>query len=277
MTDLPPSIGKYKVLAELGRGAMGTVYKARDPVLGRLVAVKTMSEALLVDEEMRGRFLREARSAAGLQHPNIVTIYEFDPEADGGPFIAMELLDGRPLSELMDEKRLTRLEDKIKLVEQVCRGLDFAHKRGVIHRDIKPGNIQILPDATAKILDFGIARRDDATLKTKTGLVMGTPNYMSPEQIQGVTVVDHRVDMWAVGVILYELLTGELPFAGHEAVLHILAAKYLPLRQHDTSIPPEFDRICRFAGFNQYLGKVAIKSLVVGSGSYGLKIILSSL
>ncbi len=212
MTDMPASIGKYEVLAELGRGAMGTVYKARDPVLGRLVALKTMSDALLVDEEMRERFLREARSAAGLQHPNIVTIYEFDPEEVGGPFIAMELLDGRPLSELMDGKRLTRLEDKIKLVEQVCRGLDFAHKRGVIHRDIKPGNIQVLPDSTAKILDFGIARRDDSTLKTKTGLVMGTPNYMSPEQIQGVTVVDHRVDMWAVGVILYELLTGARPF-----------------------------------------------------------------
>ncbi len=211
MTEQPTRIGKYEVLAELGHGAMGTVYKARDPVLGRLVALKTMSEALLVEEEMKERFLREARSAAQLQHPNIVTIYDFDPDAEGGPFIAMELLDGHSLSQLMDDESPMLLEDKIHLVVQVCRGLDFAHKRGVIHRDIKPGNIQVLPDGTAKILDFGIARREDTTLKTKTGLVMGTPNYMAPEQIIG-SPVDHRADMWALGIILYEVLNGRRPF-----------------------------------------------------------------
>lgn len=211
MAEQPTSIGKYEVLAELGHGAMGTVYKARDPVLGRLVALKTMSEALLVEEEMRERFLREARSAAQLQHPNIVTIFDFDPDAAGIPYIAMELLDGHSLSQLMDQERPGPLEDKIHLIVQVCRGLDFAHKRGVIHRDIKPGNIQVLPDGTAKILDFGIARREDTTLKTKTGLVMGTPNYMAPEQIVG-NPVDHRSDMWALGIILYELLSGHRPF-----------------------------------------------------------------
>jgi WD40 repeat protein len=210
MSDLPGRIGKYEVLGELGRGAMGTVFKARDPVLERLVALKTMSEALLVEEEMRERFYREARSAARLQHINIVTIYELG-EVEGIPFIAMELLDGQPLSSLMEQGRPVRLDQKVGLVVQICRGLDFAHKRGVIHRDIKPGNIQVLPDGTAKILDFGIALREGSTVKTKTGLVMGTPNYMAPEQIVGMPV-DHRADMWAVGVILYELLSGRRPF-----------------------------------------------------------------
>jgi serine/threonine protein kinase/WD40 repeat protein len=210
MESLPEKIGKYEVIAELGRGAMGTVYKARDPILQREVALKTMSEALLVDEEMRERFYREARSAAQLQHPNIVTIYELG-EVEGKPFIAMELLQGCDLAETMDERRIIRLEDKVRLLVQICRGLDFAHKRGVIHRDVKPGNIQVLPDGTIKVLDFGIAWRAGSTLKTKTGLVMGTPTYMAPEQITG-SPVDHRADMWAVGIISYELLSGKRPF-----------------------------------------------------------------
>ena len=215
MPPLPEKIGKYEILSELGRGAMGTVYKARDPVLDREVAIKTMSEELLADQEMRERFFREAKSAAQLQHINIVTIYELGKiEVGDGvekPFIAMELLEGYDLGEVVDQQRLTRLEDKIDLVVQMCRGLDFAHKRGVIHRDVKPGNVQVLPDGTAKILDFGIAWRKDSMTKTKTGLVMGTPTYMAPEQIKGEPV-DHRADMWAVGSILYELLSGHRPF-----------------------------------------------------------------
>ena len=215
MPPLPEKIGKYEILSELGRGAMGTVYKARDPVLDREVAIKTMSEELLADQEMRERFFREAKSAAQLQHINIVTIYELGKiEVGDGvekPFIAMELLEGYDLGEVVDQQRLTRLEDKIDLVVQMCRGLDFAHKRGVIHRDVKPGNVQVLPDGTAKILDFGIAWRKDSMTKTKTGLVMGTPTYMAPEQIKGEPV-DHRADMWAVGSILYELLSGHRTF-----------------------------------------------------------------
>ncbi|MGH9460657.1 MAG: serine/threonine-protein kinase, partial [Vicinamibacteria bacterium] len=152
MAPLPEKIGKYEILGELGRGAMGTVYKARDPVLDREVAIKTMSEELLADEEMRERFFREAKSAAQLQHPNIVTIYELGKAGLGDgverPFIAMELLDGHDLGEIVDHRRITRLEEKIGLVVQMCRGLDFAHKRGVIHRDIKPGNVQVLQDGT---------------------------------------------------------------------------------------------------------------------------------
>jgi tRNA A-37 threonylcarbamoyl transferase component Bud32 len=212
MPPPPFRIGKYEILSELGRGAMGTVYKARDPRLDRLVAVKMMSEELLIEEEMRGRFQREARSAANLQHPNIVTIYDFgELEGEGSPYIVMELLEGTSLASLMEMKKPERLEEKISIVSQICRGLDYAHKRGVIHRDVKPGNIQVVPNGTAKVLDFGIALGEGSTIKTKTGLVMGTPNYMAPEQISS-DVVDHRADMWAVGVILYELLSGERPF-----------------------------------------------------------------
>ena len=212
MSSIPEKIDKYIVLGELGRGAMGTVYKARDPVLDRVVAIKMMSEDLLIEEEMRGRFDREARSAARLQHPNIVTIFDFgELEGEGVPFIVMELLEGDSLAELMERGKPERLEDKMHIVSQICRGLDYAHKRGVIHRDVKPGNIQVLPDGTAKVLDFGIAMGEGSTIKTKTGLVMGTPNYMAPEQILGSTV-DHRADMWAVGVILYELLGKSRPF-----------------------------------------------------------------
>ena len=212
MASTPDKIDKYEVLGELGRGAMGTVYKARDPVLDRLVAVKMMSDELVIEEEMRGRFNAEAKSAARLQHPNIVTVFDFGELGEEGvPYIVMELLDGVSLSQAMEEGRPARLEDKVRIVTQVCRGLDFAHKRGVIHRDIKPGNIQVLPSGIAKVLDFGIANAEGSGVKTKTGLVMGTPNYMAPEQISGESV-DHRADMWAVGVILYELLTGERPF-----------------------------------------------------------------
>ena len=186
MSSTPEKIDKYVVLGELGRGAMGTVYKARDPVLDRLVAIKMMSEELLIEEEMRGRFNREAKSAAGLQHPNIVTIFDFgELENEGTPYIVMELLDGVSLAQMMEEGQPERLEDKVQIVTQICRGLDYAHKRGLIHRDIKPGNIQVLPAGTAKVLDFGIALGEGSSIKTKTGLVMGTPNYMAPEQISG--------------------------------------------------------------------------------------------
>jgi len=209
----PQKIGKYVVLGELGRGAMGTVFKARDPMLDRLVAIKMMSDELVIEEEMRGRFIREAKSVAALQHPNVVTIFEFgELPGNGAQYIVMELLDGQSLSEMIENNKPERLEDKISIISQVCRGLDYAHKRGVIHRDVKPGNIQVLPTGTAKVLDFGIAAGGSSNVKTKTGLVMGTPNYMAPEQIKGEKV-DHRADMWAVGVILHELLTGERPFA----------------------------------------------------------------
>ncbi|MGH9335577.1 MAG: protein kinase domain-containing protein, partial [Vicinamibacteria bacterium] len=242
MPPPPTRIGKYEILAELGRGAMGTVYKARDPRLDRLVAVKMMSEELLIEDEMRGRFQREAKSAANLQHPNIVTIFDFgELEGEGSPYIVMELLEGTSLAQLMEEKKPERLEDRIEVITQICRGLDYAHKRGVIHRDVKPGNIQVLPSGTAKILDFGIALGEGSTIKTKTGLVMGTPNYMAPEQISS-EVVDHRADMWAVGVILFELLSGKRPFTATtipSLVYQIVHSPPPPLDERKLGLPPK--------------------------------------
>jgi serine/threonine protein kinase len=246
MSLRPAQIGKYELLDEIGRGAMGTVYRARDPQLERLVAVKMMSEELLIEDEMRARFQREARSAANLSHPNIVTIFDFgELEGPGLPYIVMELLEGTSLAHLMEEKKPERLEDRIGVLTQVCRGLDYAHKRGVIHRDVKPGNIQVLPNGTAKILDFGIAHGKGSTIKTKTGLVMGTPNYMAPEQIAS-EVVDHRADMWAVGVILYELLGGERPFAAASIpslVYQIVHAPPPPLDDRKLGIPPRLVQV----------------------------------
>ena len=203
----PRIIGKFEILDRLGQGGMGTVYKARDPGLDRLVALKTIVHEAIDSEEAKERFFREARAAARLQHPNIVTVYEAG-DFEGTLYIAMELLDGQDLARILQVPR--SVEDKIKVVIEVCRGLDYAHKRGVIHRDIKPANIRILPEGGVKILDFGIARLGDAHM-TQTGLVLGTPSYVSPEALTSGRV-DHRADQWAVGILLYEWLAGRRPF-----------------------------------------------------------------
>jgi len=195
----------------LGSGGMGTVYKARDPILDRLVALKTVSAQLLASEDARVRFQREARAAARLQHPNIVTVYELG-EADGTVFIAMELLPGMDLVEAMVPAERLALAEKLRAVVQVCRGLDFAHKKGVIHRDVKPANIRLLPDGIVKLVDFGIARMGESTV-TQTGVVLGTPSYLAPE-VLSTDRIDYRADMWSVGVILHELITGKRPFQG---------------------------------------------------------------
>ncbi len=206
--------GKFEILADLGQGAMGKVYRAHDPVLDRPVALKTVSPALLTGPDTLARFQREARAAARLQHPNIVTIFELG-EVDGTHYIAMELVEGMDLGEAMTPRDRFTLEQKVRMVVDVCRGLDFAHKMGVVHRDVKPANIRLTGDGTVKILDFGIARfrggeTTDPNL-TQAGMVLGTPSYLSPELVQGAKV-DHYADMWAVGVILYEVLSGRRPF-----------------------------------------------------------------
>ncbi len=205
-------IGKYDILGEIGQGAMGVVYRARDPHLDRLVALKAMHGGALADPESKERFLREARSVARLQHPNVITVYELG-EVGGVPFIAMEYLVGETLADAIARDRFPSIADKLRVVEQLCAGLAYAHANGVIHRDVKPANVILLPDRTAKLLDFGIARLEGGTFATRTGIVLGTPNYMAPEQFTD-DAVDHRVDLWAVGVILYELLTGKRPFDG---------------------------------------------------------------
>ena len=205
-------IGKYEILAELGKGAMGVVYKAQDPFLGRLVAIKTMSATLCGDSSLLQRFYREAQSAGNLRHANIVTIYDLGEEA-GIPFIAMEFLEGVDLEEIIRQKTPINILKKLNIIVQICRGLHYAHDHGIIHRDVKPANVRILTSGEVKIVDFGIARITGSNM-TRTDLVMGTVNYMSPEQIQNPQGIDRRSDLFSVGVILFELLTGQRPFTG---------------------------------------------------------------
>jgi hypothetical protein len=206
----PKTIGRYEIVAELGRGGMGTVYKGHDPVLDRTVALKVLAGELLAEPGMRERFLREARSAARLQHPNVVTVFEFG-EVDGVPFIAMEFLQGDDLAAAVKRGRLPDLDSRLAVMVQLCEGLAYAHRHGVVHRDVKPSNVYLLPDGSVKIVDFGIARLEGGTMATRTGELLGTPSYMAPEQFSGA-VVDHRVDQWATAVMLYELVTGRRPF-----------------------------------------------------------------
>jgi hypothetical protein len=195
---------------------MGKVYRGRDPVLDRPVALKTVSPELLAKADTMARFQREARAAARLQHPNIVTIYELG-EVDGSLFIAMELLEGMDLAQAMHPPGRLSVADKLRVVVDVCSGLEYAHKRGVVHRDVKPANVRVLTGGGVKIVDFGIAHLTDSTM-TQTGLVLGTPSYMAPEILSGGRV-DHRADMWAVGVVLYELATFGEPPATNTALL----------------------------------------------------------
>src|SRR6266851_609438 len=187
-------IGKYAITGRIGRGGMGMVYRGYDEVLEREVAVKTLTLEGSLDDESRRRFAIEAKAAARLQHPNIITVYELG-EDRGLPFIAMELLPGTDLEPLM-------LQEKLDLVIQVCRGLAYAHDHKVVHRDIKPSNVRVLEDGTVKIMDFGIAKLGGSGV-TKAGMMVGTVHYMSPEQIRGQTL-DGRSDLFSVGVILYE-------------------------------------------------------------------------
>src|SRR4029453_9471461 len=207
-------IGKFEILAELGPGAMGKVYRARDPAIGRDVALKTVTPSLLQDPQAKERFLREAQSAGKLQHANIVTIYELAQDVDGTLFIAMELVEGMDLGQAMYPGDRLPLDQKIRMLADVCRGLDYAHKQAVVHRDVKPANVRISREGVVKILDFGIARIADSEM-TKTGLILGTPSYLSPEVLKGARV-DYRTDMWATGIILFEMLSGRRPFEAQD-------------------------------------------------------------
>ena len=239
MTTLAKT-GRYQLLDELGRGAMGVVYRAHDPVIGRDVAVKTMH--LSADgssanrPEFLSRFQTEARAAGILTHPNIVVVY--DAGEEGGVFyITMELVEGRSLHSLLEEHQTFPLPRAIKIIEQACAALDYAHKHNIIHRDVKPANLMIAADDTVKITDFGTAKilRFNTT---ETAAVIGTPSYMSPEQIKGKTV-DGRSDIFALGVILYELVTGEKPFPGQNittVIYKIVNEEPVPPRELDPSI-----------------------------------------
>lgn len=238
MSGVPERIGKYRVLELIGRGGMGSVYKAHDPLLDRMVAIKVMAEGADVGSETRIRFLREAQSAARLNHPNIITIYELG-EDQGQIFIAMELLEGEPLSRLIGRVPPLPRRRRLTLMLQMCDGLAFAHQHGVIHRDIKPANIFVLAIGQVKILDFGIARLASSEL-TRTGLLMGTPTYMSPEQARGRRS-DARSDIFSLGVVFYELLSGEKPFLGDdyfEVMEKVRSQDPRPLHDLTPTLPP---------------------------------------
>jgi serine/threonine protein kinase len=204
--------GRYEVIKELGKGAMGVVYQAHDPQFDRLVALKVLRQDRVASEDFVKRFLKEARAIGRLSHPNIVTAYDAG-EDQGTIYLAMEFVDGRPLDEIIRNRRF-ELAEILNLCIQVAETLHYAHQKGVVHRDIKPGNIMVQSDGLIKIADFGIARIEDstATLQTQAGDIMGTPAYMSPEQVLGKTA-DGRSDLFSLGVILYELTTGKRPFA----------------------------------------------------------------
>jgi predicted Ser/Thr protein kinase len=237
---MPEQIGKYRIVERIGRGGMGTVYKAHDPVLDRMVALKVISSEGDVTEELKARFYREAQACAKLSHPNIVVVHDLG-EDSGQLFIVMEFLDGQELKYLIERQRLS-LEEKLSLMVQVCDGFHFAHQKGIIHRDIKPGNIFVLRNGQVKILDFGIARIAAGTDPglTRTGLIMGTLRYMSPEQARGR--VDHRSDIFSIGAVFYELLGGRPVFDSPdpmEILEKIRSEQPVPLVELDPTIPPE--------------------------------------
>jgi serine/threonine-protein kinase len=240
-------VGRYRIVEKLGEGAMATVYRAYDPSIDRMLAIKFLHRDLCVDAEYRGRFLREAKAAGVLSHPNIVTVFDVG-EIEGRPYIAMELLDGGPLNETLKEGVGLPIGQVIDFGMQIASALDYAHARGIFHRDIKPSNIvRLKDDRTVKVTDFGIAHVDSGgtTQQTRVGTVIGTPHYMSPEQAMGQKV-DARSDLFSVGVMLYQLISGYRPFDGESIVtLAVKIAKQdpRPLDQLRKDVPPALRRI----------------------------------
>ena len=235
--------GRYEIVGELGRGAMGIVYKAVDPVIGRTVAVKTirLSEegTGLKHDELLARFQTEARAAGLLTHPNIVVVFDAGEE-DGLYYITMELVEGKSLQALLDGGHSFPLPRTLRILDQTCNALQFAHERNVVHRDIKPANLMLTADDTVKITDFGTAKILQFGATQQTSHVMGTPSYMSPEQVKG-RAVDGRSDIFSLGVMLYEMVTGEKPFPGQNittVIYKIVNEEPVPPRQIDPSIHP---------------------------------------
>jgi serine/threonine-protein kinase len=213
-------IGKYDIIEELGHGGMGVVYRCTDPAIGREVAIKTLTEGFAEDPSLLARFYDELRITGNLSHPNIVTVYEAG-DMNGTPYIVMECVKGRPLDKVLAERGFKPLSDRLRIVEETCRALGYAHQNNVIHRDVKPANIFVLPDGNAKLLDFGIARlekRDSEHGHTRVGNLIGTIPYMAPERLRNETL-DGRSDIFAVGVVLYQLVAGQLPFTGIDTEL----------------------------------------------------------
>ncbi|HJU06627.1 MAG TPA: serine/threonine-protein kinase [Nitrospiraceae bacterium] len=241
LNGLHPSLGRYEIIKELGRGSMGIVYLGKDPTINRSVAIKTMRLDQIDDpdelNEFRERFFREAESTGRLSHPNIVTIYDAGEERQLG-YIAMELLDGLGLNAWCRKANLLPINRAIEIAAVVAEALEYAHRQGVVHRDIKPANIMVRKDRHVKVMDFGIARMT-TSVKTQTKVILGTPSYMSPEQLNGMTV-DGRADVFSLGVVLFELLTGEKPFEADtisSLMFKIAHGQHPPARSIRTDLP----------------------------------------
>src|SRR3984893_10007614 len=250
MLPLSPSkLGRKEIFDAIGKGAMGVVYLARDPLIGRLVALKTFRIGYSIKdaelEQFRARFIREAQSAGILSHPNIVTIHDVVERSDEGlAFIAMEYVRGTNLKSVLQEDRRPPLPYVTAVIAQVADALDYAHSCKVIHRDVKPANILITADDRVKITDFGIARLDTSNL-TQEGQLLGTPNYMSPEQILGRDI-DARADIFSRGVVLYEMLTRHKPFQGENLTVvshRIVYDHFTPPREYVDDLPPGTEAI----------------------------------
>jgi serine/threonine protein kinase len=242
----PESLGRYQIVRELGKGAMGLVYEGVDPNIGRRVAIKTarrdVMEASGRADEMMERFLREAKSAGALNHPNIITIYDADLQ-EGLAYIAMEYLDCGDLHDYLKDRRL-KPEEAVAIGVQICEALDHACQHGIVHRDVKPANIFMLDDGGIKVGDFGIAHTEDSQL-TQTGTMIGTPQYMSPEQFMGQRV-DGRSDLFSAGIILYEMLTSEKPFSGDSitAIMHnVTRQDPIPPKELNFAIPDALNTV----------------------------------
>jgi eukaryotic-like serine/threonine-protein kinase len=243
----PATLGRYKVLKELGRGAMGLVFLGKDPTIQRFVAIKTMC-LNQIDEgdkprEVKSRFFREAESAGRLSHPNIVTIYDAG-EQDQLGYIAMELVEGHSLKEWSRKPNLMPVAEVVQTLASVADALEYAHQQGVVHRDIKPANIMITRDRLVKVMDFGIAKMASSS-KTQTDIVLGTPTYMSPEQIAGKKV-DGRSDVFSLGIVLFELLTGQPPFTADNLSALLFAIAHQPPPELQTlrqDLPPMLQEV----------------------------------
>ena len=245
-TQTLTQLGRYEILAELGQGSMGVVYKARDPALDRVVAIKTINLNLPKDElaEYEARFYQEARAAGGLNHPNIVTIYDIG-KSDRVAYMAMEFLEGEELRAILTPGQPLPIIQALDVALQVAEGLHYAHGRHIVHRDIKPANIMVVGDGLVKITDFGIARMRTNEVKTMTGMILGSPKYMSPEQVAGKRA-DHRADLFSLGVVLYEMMTGQTPFQGdsiHGIMYQILNSTPPAPSQRNQDLPEIVDLI----------------------------------